>query len=519
MPCKTSQNDLEPACFYLRKSREDQEAEARGEGETLAKHKKALIRLANDYGVTITKIFEEIISGESLIHRPEMLELLKEVERGKWNSVFCMDIDRLGRGGMQEQGLIIETFKKANTKIVTPRKMYDLNDEFDEEYTEFEAFMARKELKIITRRLQGGRLRSIEDGNYLGTLPPYGYLIVKKDRKRYLVKNPEQTAPTELIWHLYREGMGTNKIADTLNRLGYVSYTGKKWPASSVLFILKNPVYAGITVWKKKEIKKSTTPGKKKDVHTRPRSEQIWIPNTHEGYVTEEEFAKVQDMLAGKYHSPYQLVNGLRNPLAGLIKCGLCGMSMIYRPYANQKAHFICYNKQCHNKSSRFEYVEKAVLNGLKLWLRQYRAQWDSLPQWEKTSDMIRIKEKALINLQRRLSELEKQKDRLHELLEKGIYDESTYLERAEKLTEQSSDAKTALSEMEDVLAAEIIRDSTRKNIVPRLENVLDIYEKTSDPVAKNKMLKSVLAHATYRKEQDQRGDAFSLVLYPKLPK
>ena len=190
MSSRHNTNDLEPACFYLRKSREDQEAEARGEGETLAKHKKALFRLAKEYGVNITKVFEEIVSGESLIHRPEMLALLKEVEEGKWCSVWCMDVDRLGRGKMQDQGLIIETFKGSQTKIVTPRKVYDLNDEFDEEYTEFEAFMARKELKIITRRLQGGRIRSVEDGNYIGTRPPYGYLIEKKGRDRILVPPP-----------------------------------------------------------------------------------------------------------------------------------------------------------------------------------------------------------------------------------------------------------------------------------------------------------------------------------------
>jgi DNA invertase Pin-like site-specific DNA recombinase len=103
-----------------------------------------------------------------------MLQLLKEVSEGKWKSVFYMEIDRLGRGDMEDQGIILRTFKQAKTLIVTPRKVYDLNDEFDEEYTEFEAFMARKELKIITRRLQGGRLRSVEDGNYLSTLPPYG---------------------------------------------------------------------------------------------------------------------------------------------------------------------------------------------------------------------------------------------------------------------------------------------------------------------------------------------------------
>ena len=65
-----------------------------------------------------------------------------------------MEIDRLGRGDMEDQGLILKTFKNANTLIVTPRKIYDLNDEFDEEYTEFEAFMATGR---VVRILEDGR--------------------------------------------------------------------------------------------------------------------------------------------------------------------------------------------------------------------------------------------------------------------------------------------------------------------------------------------------------------------------
>ncbi|HEY8395564.1 MAG TPA: recombinase family protein, partial [Bacilli bacterium] len=51
--------------IYLRKSRADLEAEARGEGETLAKHRKALFRLAREKGINVTQVYEEIVSGES----------------------------------------------------------------------------------------------------------------------------------------------------------------------------------------------------------------------------------------------------------------------------------------------------------------------------------------------------------------------------------------------------------------------------------------------------------------------
>lgn len=515
---KQDNKDLEPCCFYLRKSREDQEAELRGEGETLAKHKKALLKTAKEHGVNITKTFEEVVSGESIIHRPEMLNLLKEVESGKWKSVFCMDIDRLGRGKMQDQGLIIETFKQAKTKIVTPRKVYDLNDEWDEEYTEFESFMARKELKIITRRLQSGRIRSLEEGNYLGAMPPYGYLIEKSDHKRYLIKHPKQNEPTALIWSLYKLEMGTNKIANELNRMGYLSYTGKKWSASSVLAILKNPAYAGVNAWKKVISKKSTT-RIGRETKLRPRKEQIWIYDCHEPYITLEEFEHVQDMLAKKYHPPYQLLNGITNPLAGLIKCDICGSSMIYRPYQHQQyPHLMCYNKHCINKSCRFEYVEKKILEGLQLWLNDYHAQWNKFRPKEQ-DNTIKLKEKVFKTFKKELTELEQQKDNLHDLLEKGIYDIDTYLKRLTKLSEKIADTKKNKDEAGSALSHEIQHEKANKDIIPKVERVLIAYEKSNNPSVKNKMLKSFLNHATYRKEKWQKGDNFTLILCPRLPR
>ena len=48
--------------IYLRKSRKDEEAEQRGEGETLARHEKMLLKLAKDMNLSIGKIYREIVS-------------------------------------------------------------------------------------------------------------------------------------------------------------------------------------------------------------------------------------------------------------------------------------------------------------------------------------------------------------------------------------------------------------------------------------------------------------------------
>lgn len=510
--------DLEPACLYLRKSREDREAEERGEGETLARHRTALLRLAKDYGVGVAQIYEEIVSGESVLHRPAMLAMLKALEGREYRSVWCVEIDRLGRGDMEDQGLILKTLKKAGARIVTPRKIYDLSDEFDEEYTEFEAFMARKELKIITRRLQSGRRRAVEDGNYLGTLPPYGYCIKQTPRRRYLVKNREQAVPTELIFRLYREGLGTRKIAKELNRLGYRSFTGRAWTAPSVLNMLKNPVYAGITVWQKNEIKKSAKPGQKKEVRSRPLNEQLWVRGTHEPYVTEQEWSTLQQLLAGKSHSPYRREHGLTNPLAGLVKCGLCGGAMVARPYRNQRSHLLCYNPACPCKSTRLEYVEEKLLAGLKNWLDGYPAEFEKYRPQESGPNLAALQAQTLQALTRERRDLQQQKTRLQELLEKRIYDEATYLERCNVLARRMAEVQSALLAVEQDLGTAGGVETTRRDILPKVTKLLDIYRLLDDPAAKNQLLKAVLTHAIYIKEQHQAGDDFSLVLYPKLP-
>ena len=58
--------------IYLRKSRADREAEQRGEGETLARHEQTCLEVAKKQGLPITKIYKEVVSGESIEARPQV---------------------------------------------------------------------------------------------------------------------------------------------------------------------------------------------------------------------------------------------------------------------------------------------------------------------------------------------------------------------------------------------------------------------------------------------------------------
>lgn len=504
------------AAIYLRKSRADLEAEQKGEGETLAKHRKTLLALAREQGFDVLKIRQEIVSGESLVHRPQMMELLKEVEAGEYDGVLVMDLDRLGRGNMQEQGLILETFRKTGTKIITPRKVYDLSDEIDEELSEIQAFFARKELKIINRRLYSGRVRSVKDGNWVGPAP-YGYRLIKDEKGPTLEPVPEEAEIIRLIFRLYThpdpgKRMGSTRIADKLNEMG-IRKDGEPWQPYHISHLLrKAPVYAGMVRWRRTKYTRSSN-GKKSQI-LRDRSEWIEVPGRHKPLIDQETFRKAQEYLQSRYHPPWHKLHGLRNPLSTLIKCGKCGRTMIRQN--GWKDMLVCRNRKCDNVSSLFEYVEETLIDVLEEWLSGYRLQWKSGDIQEDQSEE-KIIEKSILSLRRELKKLEQQRERLYDLLEQGVYTTELFMERSERLAARISDVQTSIKKAEQELEEERERNRARAEIIPRVEHVLEQYKATTDPKKKNALLKSVLEKVVYIKEKHERGKQFTLKVYPKL--
>ncbi len=502
--------------MYLRKSRADLDAEKYGEYETLDRHKSTLLNLAKEMSLNVIEIKEEIVSGESIIHRPKMLELLKEIESKKYDAVLVMDMDRLGRGDMKDQGIILETFKDSGTKIITPRKVYDLTDEFDEEYSEFEAFMARKELKLITRRMQRGRVKSVQEGNYIGTFAPFGYDAVNTNkRERILVPN-EQKEIVRTIFDLYiNENIGCNKISDYLNNRGFRTARGSKWYSSAVTNIIKNKVYCGYIQWQKKDYKKPKDINKRRVVKKRPEEDWIEAKGKHEPIVSEETWNEAQKILNGRTHVSYN--TALRNPFAGIIKCKVCGKPMYYRPYTENDYDYLYCMERCGNKSSRFEFIEDAFFNILKNTLNLYDVEFEDDDLNDDDNDsQINVNEKAKIKLNKELEELKKQKNKLFELLERGIYDEDTFLERSQIIKDQTDDINKNLKKINNELKTKEINTN---QIIAGIKKVLEYYPKTDSIEQKNLLLKSVVDEAIYFKRKDQKLDDFELLLKIKLTK
>ena len=491
--------------IYLRKSRQDEEAEKRGEHETLSRHRSTLFKLAKEQNLNIVEVKEEVISGESISYRPKMLELLDEVKRGLYDAVLVMDIDRLGRGNMQDQGLILDTFKQSKTKIITPRKVYDLSNEFDEEYSEFEAFMARKELKLITRRMQRGRIKSVEEGKCISSNAPFGYKFEFEGKNRFLVVDDEKANIVKIIFDMYLEGLGAYKIANYLNSLGYKTSTGRDWYEKGIRDIIKNKAYCGYIVWNKVERKRNSS--------RRSPEKQIESLGLHEPIISEDIWNKAQEMRTKRTISPVHDNKKLTNPLAGLVKCKLCGATLTASSstYGGKKVKFLSC-KTCYKVAAvKLDVFESEVLNSLDSILNTYKLYLnDDIESFDDSSKL-----NTYLNLLKQLEKesitLVNQKEKLHELLEKGIYDIDTYLDRSKVLAEKIENNKNSIDKVKNDIEYESTHSIDISEVVPKLESLLELYPKTNNIAEKNQLLKTVIDSIIYHKEKKHRNGKFEI--------
>lgn len=494
------ENDMlgQTAAVYLRKSRMEEGLETE---EVLRRHRQGLDACARRHGLDVVDYYPEVVSGESLYGRPEMLRLLEGVEAGRYDAVLCMDLDRLSRGRMRDQGIILDAFKDSGTLIVTPDKVYDLSDEIDDELAEFKTFISRREYKIINKRLRRGLRQSIQDGCYVANAP-YGYKKTTIDRRPTLEPYEPEARFVRMMFDMYVHGYGCTVIAGQVNAMGARPHRSAAFSRSSVAQILRNPTYIGKIVWdQKKHIKKNAKGNQKHITIYNPREKWTITDGLHPPIIEKEVYDKVQEIMAGRYH-PSRNDGTVKSPLVGLVKCANCGgnMQRIFCKHG-QEQYLVCVKKGCC-ASAKLDLVESRVISHLQDVLEQI-----DLEQPEHHQDLGPL-EDAVAGISRELAVVNRQKARLHELLEIGEYDLQTYRERMAAVKEK-------LADMERRVAEAQLRLDQAKTHQPavqaaKIRAVLDAYW-LSDTPHKNALLHSVVEVITYRKEKKTKPSEFTL--------
>lgn len=493
-------------CLYLRKSRADLELEARGEFETLARHEAQLMEMANRMGLHIAKIYREIVSGESIQDRPQMQQMLQDIYEGKYEGVLVMEVERLARGNTADQGRVAEAFKISSTKIITPMKTYDPNDEYDEEYFEFSLFMSRREFKTITRRMVQGKMQALAEGNYMAATPPFGYDAVKRGRNNRTLKPNEFAVYVEHIFKWFTEDrLSTRAIAKKLTDMGIHSPSDKmEWHYNTVKGILLNPIYIGKMKWGERKTIKKYIDGKIVKYSKRTADGGTLIEGKHPAIISEDLFYKAQEVLKIRA-TPIKSDKQLTNALAGVVRCKRCGCAM--RRQQTKKAQPRIVHPEslgCKMKSIYYDYIYDAIIRGL----------WDHIDDFQfKMTNESMIEESARIEfeikeMEKEIKTLEEQKQTQFDMFERKIYSEDEFIQRRASTNERIELLKSKIEEMKSQVKVDV---NYEEKIITFKDVIKALRDDSVSVKHKNELLKDIIERVDY--ENTSEGVTLDIIL------
>jgi DNA invertase Pin-like site-specific DNA recombinase len=473
--------------------------------ETLAKHEQMLDEwvernLPGEGVIPETNRYREVVSGETIESRPRVQELLRRIESPRIKAILIVEPQRLSRGDLEDIGRIVKLLRYTNTLVITLQYTYDLRDDRDRDMFERELKRGNEFLEYTKRIMSNGRLLSVENGNYIGNYPPYGYRKIKyKDGKRKcytLEPIPEEATVVKMIFEMYRDGINTAQIAKKLNDAGVKPAKGKKWARASLIKIRTNEHYIGKVVWNRRQKIKIVEDG---EVIARSmrQAEYLVFPGKHPAIIDQELWDAVQKLRDDV--PPVKRETKYANIFSGLIFCE-CGARMSRRTNSQNgkersPARLVCANqKECGNASCLVDEMEKAVIGILREAIEDFelRIEHSGADQITRHQQLVAQQEKRLRELEKR--EIDQWDKYTREGMPKHIFEELNA-----RVLEEKDDVQQTLCNLRDTLP-ELI-DYEQKRVL--FSDALSVLQNLDAPAReKNLLLSQCIDHIVYARKQ-----------------
>ena len=479
---------IKDIAIYLRKSRaKNQEEET---DETLYKHKEILVDFAKKHDFRYV-IYQEVVSGDSIDNRPEMIRLLDDVENELYDGVLVIDLDRLGRGGEEDSGKIKRIFKKSDTLIITPNKIYNLENEDDETYMEFQTFLARQEYRLIKKRLIRGKKIGSKMGNFTnGTAPiPYKY----NPQTKGLIVDEEKLPIYNLIKYLYLDKLlSVDNIANELNKLGIPTLydRGTKWHANVIQRILISETHLG------KIISNKTKGNSKKGEKIIQYSRDKWIvvENCHSCVKTQEEHDRILELFKQRKQIAPRAKQGVFD-FSGLLKCSLCQHSMTFfvrkesdKVYMKPCWYVDNFGNKCPNRAGSVEEVSKFVK--LKIIERKERLFKELKNGTNHDSSKIEL---IIKQKNKQLAKFNKALNNAKDAYDLGDYTRDEWIERKSKWENEIEKVNSDINELNEQMLKNSVIKNKEEDIYIITKVLENLDKKDISSKEKNRYYKSII--------------------------
>ena len=301
-----SENDtkqLRTGALYIRVSTADQtELSPDAQKRLLLDYaKKNNIVISNDF------VYMESVSGRHAQKRPEFQKMIATAKQTSHpiDIILVWKYSRFARN--QEESIVYKSMlKKDGVEVVSVSEplidgpfgtlIERIIEWMDEYYS----------IRLSGEVLRGMREKALKNG-YQAT-PCLGYDAVENGQP--FIINEEEYRIIDYIMDQYDNyNVDTTAIARKCNDLGYRTKRGNLFERRNIDFILRNPFYTGTVIWN----------GTK-------------FEGTHEARLAKDRYEKrLRLMNARRRPAKNRNVSACKHWLSGLLKCSICGATLIYR--------------------------------------------------------------------------------------------------------------------------------------------------------------------------------------------
>jgi len=327
------------AAAYARVSTDRQEKQ-----ETIASQLDALQKAAEDSGYDLPAEFLFIDDGYSgsTLDRPALDRLRDLVNEGALDVVLIYAPDRLARH-YAYQVVVLEEFKRAGCEVRFLNHAFGQSPE-EQMLLQIQGVFAEYERALIKERTRRGRLFAARQGRVnWGGNPSYGFRYIRKtetDPQQLVVDETEVALVQQLYRWVVEEELSSYAIQKRLTER-QVPTRGNNtqgWCQSSVIKILRNPLYKGEAAYNQSQQADTTRPrGSKGLKDIRPGNNRSRIARPREEWITVRVPALVDPDLweSAQVQLAHNRERATRNNtkhdylLRGLLICGRCGRRLI----------------------------------------------------------------------------------------------------------------------------------------------------------------------------------------------
>lgn len=447
-------------------------------------------------GYELYKLYaDEGISGKQIKHRKQFQQMMIDAKAKKFDKVVVKDVSRFARNTVD----LLQSVRELKSYGVQVDFLN--NGEVMEGGSEFIltilGAMAQQESANMSKRVKFGKDITAKKGRVPNLV--FGYDKIPDERYTLKINEEEVKIVKEIFESYVYKGIGTTKIAWNLNDRGIrTKKTKSKWVQTSIVRMLKNPIYTGRVTNKKSEVTDFIT-GTRKEL---PEEEWIVVERPEMRIISDELFNRAQELLEQRSNE-FKLNNKREKTeyvFSTLIYCKHCGYSFrrIKRKYTADGPEYIRWvcsgrNSMGVNHCPNTTVIdEEELLNAIKIYLKSIiKNKKDFMKAVEKEFEKItKLRENNERSEESLLKEIEKvtvKKQKYMEMFQNEIIN----IQELKKYTNPLNEDIARLERELKLITSEIKeKDVLEKELNKTIKTVDDIL---NNQTITNAMLKTII--------------------------